>query len=867
MTTHHEETDPQQAAWLVYINGIQIPCPRVVVNYGVWKIPEATLSFPPHRLLQRLGAEDRLEVAVFYLDNHYDEENPAFRLLFEGEICGWSYSSSPMGRMMTFNAIADISIFQTLYFFFMNTTEAAIQYTAAKDNVDSAGVPGVHYPFSIFKKGLFGTENSAIERPYDLLENVMRGVLSRPPQREDGGIDHRPIPAINFYMRWARKRNMVNRMIAMPLFEDDTRDQTAGAFEIIKAVQAEHALNAMATSLSQSVGDQGNVYDLIQKILGATYSELAMIPTAQCVRVRGSDGTILGPASYKTSTPEANEPLRLVNYFVKPQMLFGIPPSCNIIFPSMISSYSYSEQFWTQPTRVYVNDTFYAGAGINTSNPIVAAAMQVGYPDEVHAVLQARKANAKTVGELRLNGKNLLVYPEEFFKGPVVSRMPVPKWFTYLATHASKQNETDSQSVETSASTSENSLTELFKLYSQYEYYRSRYEQRGGSVDMIWNPYILPGFSCYIFDHRASALDTAGYVMNAMQTMDASGGGTMATSINYSFGRTINELFDAMKNDMARLGIVLGSAPVDPVDGVRRISQNFEKAEQFYGVLLHGQRYIEPAPAEPDNSVELPIVNFVEAGQVAGALNPSKKASADLRDLVAFVNDRNFDDYEENVDLAVISIDPDGDTAAQPDIGFLATNTGNRVAPLTNLGSEDRMSRNAPGPSRDVEPTNGSKEGMTNFEQIFNNGPKALKYISRPICTLEEYISFMFGGLSIDFLIETDQISTARHDFGYAELIGKTGTGQIKSSAVYYERIFNRTPGPPTKEQRPTAAQAGVEVKDPVDSPDGTTQSSVVVNAEEQNVLPPDFPQTRLNWSEILLAYRQQILERQSPQR
>lgn len=865
MGTHHEETDPQQAAWLVYINGIQIPCPRVVVNYGVAKIPEATLSFPPHRLLQRLGAEDRLEVTIFYLDNHYDDKNPAFRLLFEGEICGWSYTSTPMGRSMTFNAIADMSIFQTLYFFFMNTTEAAIQYIAAKDNADSAGVPGVHYPFSIFKKGLFGTgeKQEYIERPYDLLDNIMRGLLQKPPNRADG-VDHRPIPAINFYSRWMRKRNMVNRIIAMPLYEDDARDKTGGAFEILKAVQAGEAMNAMATSLSQSVGDQGSVYDLLQRILGATYSELAMIPTAQCVRARFSDGTILGPASLKPSTPEAREPLRLVNYFVKPQMLFGIPPACNLIFPSMISSYSYSEQYWTQPTRVYVNDTFYAGAGLKTDNPIVAAAMQVGYPDDVHAALQARKDTSKNAGQLRFTGKNVLVYPEEFFKGPVVSRMPVPKWFTYLGNQASKQNAEPLPAGEIAdPKAKENSLTSLFKLYSQYEYFRSRYEQRGGSVDMLWNPYIVPGFPCYIFDHRASALDTAGYVMNVMQTLDASGGGTMATSINYGFGRTLNEMFDTMRNDMARLGIVLGSAPVDPVDGVRRISQNFQKAEQFYAVLLHGQRIIQPATTEPDNLVEVETTNFVEIGRVVGAINENKKASADLREIVAFVSTSDPDfmtNYaDENVTLNDIEIDSTGKAAAQPDIGFLATNTGARIQPYTNLGSTNDLSQNAEGASRDVEP----KEG---FQQIFSNGVKALNYIARPICTLEEYISFMNGEEeTLEQLEAAGKISTARHTFSYAELVGKENSGQIKSSAVYYDRIFYRIPGPAT--ETPTPAQTGVEVKTPAEGDSGSTQSEATPWEDALDSVPLNFPQTRLNWDKILLAYRQQILERLSPQR
>jgi hypothetical protein len=254
---------------------------------------------------------------------------------------------------------------------------------------------------------------------------------------------------------------------------------------------------------------------------------------------------------------------------------------------------------------------------------------------------------------------------------------------------------------------------------------------------------------------------------------------------------------------------------------------------------------------------------------VVGAIGPNKKASADLRDLVAFVSTTDPDfatNYEDEKTLNQIEIDSTGKAAAQPDPSFLATaDATKRIRPYTNLGPTNDLVQSSTGASRDVEATNGSEPGMTNFQQIFENGVKALKYISRPICTLEEYISFIFGGLSVDFLLETNQIATPRHDFGYVELIGKAGTGKVKSSAVYYERIFNRTPGPPT--ERPTDTQSGVLVKDPADRTDGGTQSIAVPNAEEQETLPNTFPQTRLNWSEILLAYRQQILERQSPQR
>ena len=60
-----------QAAWLVYINGLEIPVSSMTIQFGVWQVPTATLNMVPHQLLSRIGAEDRLQVAIFYLDCCY----------------------------------------------------------------------------------------------------------------------------------------------------------------------------------------------------------------------------------------------------------------------------------------------------------------------------------------------------------------------------------------------------------------------------------------------------------------------------------------------------------------------------------------------------------------------------------------------------------------------------------------------------------------------------------------------------------------------------------------------------------------------------------------------------------------------------
>lgn len=811
-----------RGAWLVYINGIEIPCSSVTVNYGVGMIPEASLSFPPHRLLHRLGAEDRVEVVVFYLDDLADPDNPEFRLLFEGEIMGWSYSNSSSGRQMTFNATADISIFTQLYFFFMNNVDAVASFVVQKGSTaEGVATAGAVYPFSLFKKGLLFTEGfdsskpqkPDITRPYEIIYNVIRGMT-------DVGISAkmRAIPSVNFFARWVRKRNFINRFAALPLFEDGEGDPKV--FPIIQAAQATTAMQAMQTNLAATIGNAGTIWEVLQTIYSTVLFEVAMLPTAPCARVRLSDGTITGPgtvpapptaeyAQFLKQKGEANlsvvdpkEPVRLLNYFVKPQMYFGIAPTCNMMFPSMITNWSYSESYIGQPTRTYVNDQFISG--VLPQNVATTAALTFGFPEEVGAVLKAKMGDAhgsaqaaaqaagkKTGpvarrGNISKSGKNMLVFPEEFFKGPVVHRMPVPAWFTYL-----KNKEPPTKSTASSQPSADNveearSLNVLMASYVEWEHYRARYEKRGGAVNMAWNPYVVPGFPCVIFDQKSSSFHTVGYLNNVQQSLSQ---GAMSTAINYTMSRTIPEMLELLQADLQRNpGMVFGSAPLEPVTPVRDIIQDFTKAEQFYNALLF-QR-------EP--------------------MSQGKKASFDFREVLGYDNGDG-------------TTDPISIEAYDVPIKTVGVNASTSTAVYTNLVG-----------NRNVVPLKG-------FVPVFNQYDTAMQYVSRPICSITDYISFIHGGKSLDLLREPD-----------LDVDGNMQKPQVEDgdrrfgNVVYFKRIKRLIQGPG---ETPPAAVLGVE---------GTGEDAVAYEGIPSGV--NQYVQTRADWDSALEDYRAEMYSRGGPQ-
>lgn len=688
--------------WLVYLNGIEVPCPSVTVSYGVNTIPSATFNFPPHRLLERVGADDRLDVAVFYMDHFASGENdPTFRLLFEGEIVGWSYRSTAMGRMMSFQAIADISAYEQLFYSFINTTETLVAESFNPPG-DVVVQPGVAYPYSLFQYGLIfqpGEDRTngpvTITRPYDLLMNTVRGMMSR-----DIPEFQRTRTAVNFFARWARKRNFPNKFFAMPFLEDSDPlpstkapavPGTQGVFPVFKAVQELKVIEQMRNSLATSVGAQGSLFQVLSQALGFVEFELSMLPTAPAAWVRRDTGRVIGvPETFDNREDAAGSELRLLSYSAKPECLFAIPPRCNVVFPSMATGYSYEENYRDQPTRLYVNDQMYT-AIFNDTVGWTGTALGVAYPPEASAAMRNLKfEGGQQSPELKKTGKDVIIFPDEFFKGPVVSRFKFPEWFQSLANVI--QRDAGGTSSEASAGQMAKANS-LFAQYAKYSYYKQKYSKRGGAVDMGFNPYVVPGYPCVVFDHRASAFDTMGYVLNVTHVLDAAGSGSMRTNMNYGYGRTLHEVLSQIPIETYANQRNVHSAPADPVPSVGVITQEESNASAFYSRLFYQGNTPKYGPGT---------------------------STFELREGIAIEGKEDLIN-----DAFMVAPVPEG-TNATPAAGTRAYYEYMGRALSRAYGNV-------------IVPTE-------KYAGYFNDYDKAMRYVARPICTLTDYIRFYSGG-------------------------------------------------------------------------------------------------------------------------
>jgi hypothetical protein len=829
------------AAFIVYVNGIEVPCKSVTMRYGVWQIPEMQLEMVADPVLTRLGFEDRVQVVVFYLDDTGISSSvaPEFRLFGEGEITGWAYQTTPSGRSIVFTCVNQFAIFTQLFVQFLTSLDDMIGHaTHPGAGTYEVATPSsqIVFPFSLFVQGLIpgaaagpatdgesasadvvSQDPSSITRPFDFLYNCVKNMIGAQVPAEQ-----RTVPAVNFFTRWARLTNFHNRFAALPFF-DDGGDKNI--FPVLKALQTTSAIDVIAKNLIPQVQNAGSIYDMLQLVFSTMLMEIAMIPgmplVAADLKTDRVDSTDLAGRKLVEGTgddakkyvaprpPEPTKPLRLQNYFAKPQLLFGIPPTCNVFFPSQIQMFSFDENYATQPTRLYFNDEVLHRlfkAGKSGLDETIMNALATAYPPEANAANKARREGAKQ------NGKNFLLYPEEFFRGPVMDRRNIPPWLYFLKQH---ENTAASAIADTPAAPAEAAGADgnptVYELYAEYEFFRERYARRSGSLVLSFNPYVVPGFPMAVFDNRQTRVDVFAYVTTVQQKLSHRGG--RSTQVSFSYGRTIQEVFDLMAQEFTAGAAVAGTAPREPVRDVRKVVQDFDESEAFYRRLFFGGRDLL-----------------------------HKDASFDWRKVIGY-RPTIAGDVPERLFVNGVS-EAQQDRNAQP------------VPPAP-------VAHNLVG-DREIVPLPGA-------QALFDNYDSAMAYNWRPICTLDEYVSF--------------------HDSAGEGAIPAQGHPR-SVGARYYNRIRRLTPlTPETKVPAGAAGFAGADATPPVSSAsEGHPQDAELPPTAESNPAsaalpgaptpasasrargltsgtgphgtnaPGDFPQTRDDWDKVLLAYRANVL-------
>lgn len=822
------EDRPHEGSFVVYFNGVEVPVQSIQVHMGVGEIPRASVNMAPDKELQRLGAEDRVQVAAFYLDDTYTEMagvDPDFRLLFEGDIVGWQYTNSNHGRVLQFTAINFLKVLDELYVAFVQGLDSLVTGTLETLKNPAQWLSahfGPTFPASLLYVGLDTEAKKLIRRPYDLVENALRVCTGSLEQNKLGSV-----VATNFFARYMRKTGFLDRFVPSPLLEIDhmrldEETDPEGVFPILRYVREQDTLELFKTHMNQMANE--SVWTIINDLFSRMYYEILAFTTAPIAQVNltgpGVRGDILGPPDFTDAAKAADrvaavtqatlsgdlgdlveaasgavtpsKPNRILNYVTKPQWFFGVPPACNVIFPSMYEQFTFTENYDAQPTRVYMNNNWVVNQFQKRDGLSAFAIPHAGYPRQVQRELDKR-FSIRGQGNETVSGKNFIVWPEEYFKGPRVREEDLPDWFMMLFHNANRKTnyvvknppiEIDVllQKLDWPVSIDDGALVEgatdpiqqsffflpedrepteeekldakrqklswLQQVYARYEYYRQRASYRNGAVSGMFNPYLVPGFPTVVFDKLTTGNHVFGYAVSVTHDLSAE---SMRTSMSFSFAQTLDDYLHQILD--ARVGAnpelrtyIISAAPPNPIPEVRAVTQVLEQAEKYFTTLFHQRQTYRGGPVKTAAFDIFSAINLIlQSGEVV---------SIDIQDL-----------YMK---------------------GYLDKYT--KVIPSSD------------------------------YDEMFRQAQAAMRFVCRPVCTLEEYISFQEKGVRRGKIYPSDE---------------RQGKG-----APFYEEILDLIQGPG---EAPTLDENNVP-QDPV------------------------VADTREDWRQRLINYRTKFLFQLHPQ-
>lgn len=229
---------------------------------------------------------------------------------------------------------------------------------------------------------------------------------------------------------------------------------------------------------------------------------------------------------------------------VKPETLFVNAPSCNLIFPVIKSQISYTRSFKQEPTRlIQISDPVAALQGAANPTPTQLLCMMFTEQEDSGTTrngLPMYKQYVMSLGEhSNLTDK---VHPmtnlTEYEKANGIRCSTSNKGadlYLFLKSDlaASAQGADDEQYVISLASDTSDmsSVGNTLAKLARYELLRQRYVTRTGSIEMYFNPYIVPGFPFVSIETTENGLNIYGYVTSVVHSFTDR---SWSTTVNFN---------------------------------------------------------------------------------------------------------------------------------------------------------------------------------------------------------------------------------------------------------------------------------------------------------------------------------------------
>ena len=421
-------------------------------------------------------------------------------------------------------------------------------------------------------------------------------------------------------------------------------------------------LNKFKTFLKERIGEQQGLISARQMIDLLCAPILYTYCTIPCPKF-DPDGAHIGLHSTQANSGSLADTLGTMvneyadwknaglNYVIfKPDSQFFPPPTCNMIFPHMYESFSYSRQFTREPTRSLLRtEDLLQPRSYTTTGTATTAEGRTIHPGTRRTVLPRRLSDrlyapdfdsfsalmdrGSTGGYLaRLHTVEL---PHEFYVGPTIY------WGNdgVMGRYTSKQ-----------------ARRAYLSFFSDYLFWRVRFGARHGNLRLKFSPNLVPGHSTVIFDRGSKHF--VAYISGLTHTINQMGGTTQLTLTavrehdeDIDFDRQNRSLEDIVFGDLdpdgegskpsffdPRYSVGnIGGSVYEPLLGTGSIVDLHAELQGEYGTLT-GDIFEARTVA---NSVDLMFMEYSSAVNIGANLsdwtaNYTHRPKANLVDILGF---------------------------------------------------------------------------------------------------------------------------------------------------------------------------------------------------------------------------------------
>lgn len=695
-----------------------------------------------------------------------------------------------------------------------------------------------------------------------------------------------------FFTRFFNLTKFEQHIVSSPIIEGlpvtdpkakSPSKEPSGVFPMLKTQRGLKYSRILATQTGFKYGENGSALSLLKNLFSVfNYS----VTDTVCPPAYKVDSLGMPVAKFEVG----GKYNRIAQHITKPVSYFALPPACNAIFPCMIRNWQMSLSIEDTPTRLYY-DRKSQGRSLNIKSSKKGYAdhgSNVGYPATI--TRHAQDAQGTKRSDLEV-----LVFPEEYFKGPnPVFREIDPLFFEIkkqenagrikkfdevkpdLITEQDKSIAADQlnlvgQALIKSADKG-NPEYALYVKKAQLDYTEARSAARTATVNTVFNPYVVADFPCMLFDTLDSGCHVVGYVTGISHTLSQQ---QAVTQISLGAVRTLKDTVIGAFNQ----GMEYPIHPMEPVTEVREVLQRLEPANFYYANLLYrdsldiqadanytklfyAKREAEQALLEFKQNRDAASTEEEKAKYTDAKLTQLEEASNSASQASSLSNSTSSNSVLNY--LKLIGIQPLESTGPNKETGIIgleeALGTNNRLTAELAKKVYTLLLRGV------LVPKDERVQGF--FEDL----TLAMEYIKRPVCTLEQYIDFYQNSPSM--LPGVDGLT--------AELVGGRGRGtrggkkfldNIDNYAPYYS-LIREFVGGPGFEPGSKVATFTVGAASSVDSNQvppqnfelkfrtGSSDATTIIEKVFTQLTPggmaelSQLPDVAVDWQDLLLRYR-----------